>query len=438
LKWTNFSGALISFFVAFAIGFFFFFKPPQVYKPFYYNTIIKWLGTPLGVSDLNVFSSGSSAEKHRQKNRYTAAYSDTGLGDLYDYSTITEHRLSSWKVNYQFGASDDASLETSIPVNTYSIDLQKTETRQNEKGEASTQSKSVFRGFFFRMKLNRPLDFTIRIDTNEKLLNQMAEATIQSMAGNKRLFMFNSLELENMFDCMIYPIDTNMGTFIGRTIQGTGASLAGNLVEAGLTRAGAVGKAAKLLNIDNMVNKGVRRMLSPSELRSLFKSAEDQENAHLKAKELITPQVEEFLLFLRKKYGPYTLVINKYINIQFSASVSWDNKRNVAKQKRRLNSLSGLFNPNCKDDKDIMCHSLLSIYESFMLAFLLGKYFDKVWRFDANKYLENADMYGDDRAFFDHFENWNAFSDKELNNSVKEYYQKICATYKDSLNKVSS
>ena len=444
IVWTTLAGAIVGFLLGFILGIITVKKPPEVYKPFYYNTIIKWLGAPLGVLELKILSNSARRKKPYYKSTYSksaypksnysgsayskSAYRKTGLGDLYDFDTMTEDRFFDFSVTYNCGDSN-----ARIPVSTYGVALQKTEQKSDKNGRSSTNLHTVFRGFVYRMKLNRPLEFTVRIDSNENRLEQLAKATVQSIAGNKRLFVFNSQELDNMFDCMIYPVSANLGALNNTAVLDAGSSLVGSLVDAGLANAGGLGTAAKLLKVDAMAKKGTRRILSPSELQSLFKSAQDQENAHLKAKELITPQVEEFLLFLRQKYGPYTLIIDDHINIQFSANISADNKRNVEKQKRRWTGLSGLFCPTYRSDKDIMCHSLLRIYEAFMPAFLLGKYFDAAWRFDYQEYAENANLYGDDKALFDQLENLNSISGKELNDTVKDYYKKICETYKQNL-----
>jgi len=380
---TNYIGSIIGLLLGITLGYFSPKKPSEVYKPFYYDTIIKWVGSPLGVFRVNVLSGSYTSKNRRNNQSANLTYYYTGLGDLVDHDVITEHRLLNYHVKYEFKESN-----TRIPVSTYAIDLQKAD--QSKKGRSSTRLVSVFSGFVYRMKLNHPLDYTIRIDVKENINAQPANAADRSTTGNRRLFAFNSAETASMFDCMIYPISASLGK-----------------------------------HFDDALKNEDRRVLSPSELQNLFRTPAEQEYTHQKAKELITPGVEKFLIFLRKKYGAFTLVINDHINIQFSTDFAEDDK-----QKRRLSSLTKLLDPSCKNDNDIMCSSLLRIYESFMLPFLLGKYFDVAWWFESENKGDNAALYGDDKVFFAQFIGLNSKSDAEIDESVSEYYQEICDAHK--------
>jgi len=381
--WSLFIGSIIGLLLGFIVGCLSVKAPPEVYKPFYYETIIKWLGSPLGVLRVNVLSSSFSSQNRRNNHLSKLTYYNTDLGDLHDHNQITERRFLNYYINYSLNGG-----KARIPVGTYGINLLKIEQTNNSR--SSARAENIYSGFVYRMKLNRPLDYTIRIDAIENGGVQLAEADSQYILGQKRLFAFSSKGMESMFSCMIFPTNGSLGaSFI------------------------------------DLVKKEGRRLFSPSELLCLFRSPAEQEYTHLKAQELINPGVEEFLVFLHKKYGPFTLIINDHLNIQFSADSAWGGI-----QKRRLSSLYNLLNPTYKNDSDIMCSSLLRVYESFMLPFLLGKYFDGVWMFDSARNEESAGVFWNDSVFFEQFINLNNVTDAEIDESVREYYQEICDAYR--------
>ena len=94
--------------------------------------------------------------------------------------------------------------------------------------------------------------------------------------------------------------------------------------------------------------------------------------------------------------------------------------------------LTYLFRPTAADDSDILCEPLLRGYEVFMLAFLLGKYFDNVWQFDPVKQKKYPALYMDDKTFFDAFEALNKVPREEINARVQSFYQRLCLTYHEA------
>jgi len=293
-------------------------EPKQHYPQFYYNHILGWAASVLGI---NSFKIGRATNEHRQQ------YANTGLGDKSSGSSTVSVGL-----NYKIG---------STPVYAYDI--------------VRRRKRSIgFTGFVYTVKLNHPLDYTIRIDSAENW--QKLRNTANALSNNQHRYEFNSTEMAQKFVCTIEPtlkrdrrvLDDN----IQHLRQSRDASPFGSIKQV---------KSA----IDLRDARSLRREMDD------FESPEVLGISMLDTAEIITPLMEEFLIYLRKKYGPYTMVISDNVYIQVSSTIF------TGPTPFKTDSPFGIiFGPKINNDKDISLKSLQRASDVLHLGVLINDIFN--------------------------------------------------------------
>ena len=301
------------------------------YVSFYSNHILPWLVKPLDVSDLKlVISAGNSGRRRRNRN------------------TSSTLKSVSYKVN-----------NTKILA---------------DRDFINTETSTAIRGPIWRTQLNiaNPLPYDVRIINNEGT-KRTSLATVKLFGNDAHKFEFNTIEMSKMFDCYI---SIGKGRKTDNPIDQMFES--GGILN---LAAGAFAQKAYKTMTDNDISleelpEGVGPMIKSFAESSVNNSREanrqKMEDNHLDIHRLISPMVEEVLLFIRHKYGPYNLVIGKGMRIDIAREPSITSRFND----RQEGLILDLFTPSLIDDSDISYERMLAIYEVFLLGHLLDKHFN--------------------------------------------------------------
>lgn len=361
-------GILLGLVLGSIIGALLYNKPISLYREFYLANIPQIIAS---YAKLNV---GVLEEKNN------VPYSRTGLGDLYDYNIIKTRKF------LNFLLCDDNQNTAKGLLYKVNLDNKTKQRVSNSEGRTSTLEKTehVFSGYALNLSLKNPLDFCIRIDSDENLTSKMTEATIESAISDNSRFVFNTTELNTMFDCNVYPKNINPSDLLSKITQ------------------------------------------------NHFGNKEKYEEAIFKTHSIITPHIEEFLMFVRKKFGPFTLVIGDSINIQISSSQSLINKFNTNTNifKSTRNYISDLLATSIFTDSDIKCSRLMKMYDLFLLEFLLNKYFKDLTGLNYFASEQNSKenmLLHSDQLLFETLLNFNEMSDSDIDklDNVQEIYNTI-------------
>lgn len=193
-----------------------------------------------------------------------------------------------------------------------------------------------------------------------------------------------------------------------------------------------IGRTLNTVGVGKVI-KNEMNNISISDITSMFESPEKMEEAMLESRKLITPVAEEFLLYIRKKYGPFTLVINNGINIQISKHQTSMNKINDGQNifKFSKNYMAGFLEPKIFSNDDLKCSTLTKLYDVFMLEWLLNKYFKTLTNVDQFSIEEGAKnrLYEDDTVFFEESLELNKRSNSNIDNEseVKKVFTEVCS-----------
>lgn len=373
---------------------------------------------PIGVSNVNLNSNIN--------------YEATGLGELYTYNRKKTKGLLDFSLTNNSG-----DIATGKLYRLELIQANEVKEQQASSGRIITKTivDTIFRGFCYSLDVNNPVDCAVRIDSDETFVSQLTESTVESISKNRGKFNFNSTELEKMFNCKVYPKGTNLSKIISKQAQkgvrDISINTAGGIVDNVLSDS-KIGKTLNTVGVGNAIKNEMNK-ISIDDITSMFNSQEELEKAMLEARKLITPVVEEFLLYIRKKYGPFTLVINNGINIQISTDQTTLNKINNGQNifKFEKNYMADFLQPSVFSNSDLKCSTLTKLYEVLMLEWLLNKYFKtltNVNQFSIEKDAENR-LYTDDTIFFKESLELNERSNSDIDNNeeVKKVFNEVCS-----------
>jgi len=243
-------------------------------------------------------------------------------------------------------------------------------------------SGSAIEGHVWRtqFKVARPLPYDIRIENTEGFVRQGIKATANMLKSSAHKFEFNSIEMAKMFDCYITTGKNRErgnhfdSVFESNRLLGVAAGMMAKKAQKhmpDIEAASTLGELAPEVGdfIGDFLEAGASR--SPEAIRQ--KMEDNLHNAHAK----ITPMLEEVLLFIRHKYGPYHLTASENVQIDIAKEQNLVNKINVRQEGMRPEKAIDLFIPTLLDDSDISCERMLAIYEVFLLGFLLDKHFNE-------------------------------------------------------------
>jgi len=318
------------------------------YAAFYTNQILPWLVKPLNIYGLKlVLKVEARGGRERAINRYRRNRNLPKVGG---------NRLKSIRYN-----TSDTKVISSVEF-------------------VNDDSRSAIKGFIWRtqFKVANPLPYDIRIKNTEGFARQGIKATANMLKSDTHKFEFNSTEMAKMFNCYI-SLSRNRDT------QNTFDSAVESNRVLGFV-AGTMAKQAQKHISDIRADSAFDEL--PPEKREFMKSfveagvgnstektREKMENhihnAHIK----ITPMLEEILLFIRHKYGPYHLSVGETLQIDIAKEQNLANKFNVKQEELRPEKTIDLFKPTLLDDSDISYERMLVIYEVFLLGFLLDRHF---------------------------------------------------------------
>lgn len=392
----------------------------NAYSKFYLANIPKMVASfiPIGVSNIRLNSNIN--------------YEKTGLGELYTYNRKKTKGLLDFSLT-----DNDGDIATG---KLYEVDLEREErVEERQPGSRTTTTRTttenVFSGFCYSLDVNNPARCAIRIDSDETFVSQLTESTVESISKNRGKYSFNSAELEKMFDCKVYPKGTTLTKFVSDQTQKRARDIsvntAGGLVDNVLSGT-KIGDTLNTVGVGTAVKNELEN-ISVSDVTSMFNSEEAMESALLEARNIITPVVEEFLLYIRKKYGPFTLVINNGINIQISTAQTIMNKINDGKNifKFSKNYMSNFLMPSVFSNSDLKCSTLTRLYDVMMLEWLLNKYFKTLTNVDQFSIEQDAEnrLYKDDTTFFEESLELDKRSNNDIDNEaeVKSVFNKICS-----------
>ena len=357
-------------------------------------------------------------------------YESTGLGELYSHNRKVTKGLLDFSLT-----SNNGEMATGKLYNVELIKESKVQ-EQNSSGGTTTRTTTdtVFRGFCYSLDVNNPIECAIRIDSDETFVSHLTESTIESMSKNRGRFSFNSAELEKLFDCKVYPKGTNLTKIISNRSQKMARDIsvdtAGGIVD-NILSGSKIGKTLNTVGVGKVI-KNEMNNISIGDITSMFSSPEEMDNAMLEARKLVTPLIEEFLLYIRKKYGPFTLVINNGINIQISTIQTSMNKINNGQSifKFTKNYMSKFLQPSIFSNDDLKCSTLTKLYEVLMLEWLLNKYFKTLTNVDQFSIENDAEnrLYKDDSIFFEESLELNKRSNSNIDNEsdVKKVFNEVC------------
>jgi hypothetical protein len=404
-------GAFLGGLVCFVIAMLLFKNIIKEYETYYLNNVPSKVASfiPIGVTNVNR-STGIN-------------YEATGLGELYRYSRKTYKSLLDFGLSNTEGDSAAGKL--------YSINLSQ-ESVQKTGNTTKTSYDKVFSGYCYSLDVNNPVNCAVRIDSDETLTSHLTESTIESVSKNKGRFSFGSAELEKMFDCKVYPKGSSLANLIGshtkKAVRDISVSATEGIV-GGILGSTAIGKTLNAFGVGDVISNEINN-ISMADITSMFKSEAEMDDAMHEAKKIITPVTEEFLLYIRKKYGPFTLVINNGINIQISNDKTFLNNRNVGKGffENSRNYMSGFLSTSVFSNSDLECSRLNKMYEVFMLEWLLNKYFKNLTNVDQFSIDGENRLYKDDTAFFEESLEFSKKSDGNIDkeSEVKEVFKEIC------------
>jgi len=319
------------------------------YANFYMNQILPWLVEPLSINTLKLVINEGSARKGSRKGRRR--------------NTPPSLRSVSYKIN-------------------------KTQV-QLDRANMSTQSRSFVRGNVWRTQMNiaNPLPYDIRIINTEATASNSL-ATIKLFGNDTHKFEFNTIEMAKKFECYISigkgrktdnPFDEMFeGSGVLGLAAGAFAQKAKKVVESADVNLNEIHKHADSSENDanqlEFVGNFTKSFFESAENNSREASRQKMEDYHLDVHRMINPVVEETLLFIRNKYGPYNLVVGKGMRIEIAREA--DRIKNLIHDRQEGLTLD-LFTPSLTDDSDISYERLIKIYEIFLLSYLLDKNFNE-------------------------------------------------------------
>lgn len=390
----------------------------KAYSKFYLANIPSMVASfiPLGVSNI--------------KMNTNINYEATGLGELYTYNRTTKNGLADFALTNNNGDIATGKLYT------IQLDRQTETRRESSSGRVDTQTSTdnVFTGLCYSLDVNNPVNCAIRIDSDETFVSQLTESTIEATTKNRGKFAFNSAELEKLFNCKVYPKGTSLTKIISnqsqKAVRDISIETAGGLVDNVLSGS-KIGRTLNTIGVGDAIKNEMNK-ISIGDITSMFESTEDMEEAMLEARKLITPVVEEFLLYIRKKYGPFTLVINNGINIQISKYQTSMNKINNGQNMFKFTKdyMAGLLEPKVFSNDDLKCSTLTRLYDVFMLEWLLNKYFKTLTKVDQFSVAESAEnrLHKDDIMFFEESLELDKRSERDIDNEaeVKKVFTEVC------------
>lgn len=389
----------------------------SAYSKFYLANVPSMVASfiPIGVSNIKLNSNIN--------------YEETGLGELYVYNKKLTKGLLDFSLTNSNGDIATGKL--------YSVELsQESEVEEQQTSSVKSTTRTtdtVFKGFCYSLDVNNPVECAVRIDSDETFVSQLTESTIESVSKNRGKFNFNSAELEKIFNCKVYPKGTNLTKIISnqaqKSVRDISINTVGGIVDNVLSGS-RIGKTLNTVGVGNIIKNEINK-ISIGDITSMFNTEEEMEKAMLEARKIITPVTEEFLLYIRKKYGPFTLVINNGINIQISTCQTTMNKINAGQNifKFTKKYMENFLKPSIFSDFDLKCSTLTKLYEVLMLEWLLNKYFKTLTNVNEFSLEEGAEnrLYKEDTTFFEESLELNKRSNSDIDNEleVKEAFNEI-------------
>ncbi|MCL2527462.1 MAG: sulfite exporter TauE/SafE family protein [Defluviitaleaceae bacterium] len=290
-------------------------KPRQAYPPFYYNKILGWIVGLMGARNFKI--GHATSDQHE-------SYNGTGLGDT------TGGALTRITLGYSYKIGN-------TPIFAYDI-------------ERRNRNQIMFTGYVYEVPLDNPLDFTVRINTSRHW--QKLKSAAAAIRNDQRRYEFESAEMAQQFTCIVEASNKKMRNTVTEELQ---ARRDRNLLNLPM-------RSQQVTSIDEAI---IRKSMTR------FASSDDLDAALQLTSEIITPQMEEFLMHIRKKYGPYTMLISDKLYIQLQSQIY------TGKTPFFTSSPFGvLFRPRNNSNKDISSKSLQKASDVLNLGILLDDAFN--------------------------------------------------------------
>jgi len=316
------------------------------YVNFYTNQILPWLIKPLNINNLRLVINEGGVRKGRTRR-------------------ISPHLKS---VNYRINGTQVQLNRVDLPID----------------------NRSVVKGSVWRtqMSITNPLPYDIRIVSTEGTMNNSL-APIKLFGNDAHKFEFNTIEMAKKFECYIsigkgrktdnlfdemFEAGGVLGTVAGAFAQKAKKAVEG--VDINLHESYSHTNTLKDEDINKLkhVSAFTESFLESAANNSRETRQQKMEDNHLDVHRVINPTVEDSLIFIRRKYGPYNITIGKGIQIDIASEPN--RVKGVLNNRKEMLSLD-LFTPSLTDDSDISYERLLAIYEIFFLGYLLDKHFNE-------------------------------------------------------------
>lgn len=282
------------------------------------------------------------------------------------------------------------------------LEIIKKETTVNrETGKEEVRDETIFDGFYIKNKIkdkaNLLNDFIIEIREDENFFSSLTEDTAQAIYKSDKNFMFNSEELNKALDCKIKD-ENAVGKVMDKAAKG-------------------IGKMAK-----NAFNSA--RGVETEEEDTIV---EDSVDPALILEQVMTPALEDRLMYLRKRYNSFNMnltdaYISFNVNLKKSLFQKYQSKEIFGNKYKKHTESVTFVKPSLYSNDDFEYYRIFPMLEKIFFI----HYINLLYRFA----LKNNDITSVEIDVMENFE-------KEINEILEGEYSEFKNLYMDDLNEIN-